>query len=168
MSGIVGQFPSLNFSRIVSRVTPSVHGMLTPGRQDTHHANEVRLLVERAKVAHGKRLAGDWTERSPYIDDSPSPLHNLLGHLVAVIVPYSLLRALIGLIHMSTHHGMHERNWCKVACLLPDCFSSLFRVLPCAIADEVVARDDPGSTHDVLEESFAVLVVDVSDVFFVP
>lgn len=39
--------------------------MLTPSRQDTHHADEVGLLVERAKVTHGKRLASDWTERSP-------------------------------------------------------------------------------------------------------
>lgn len=39
--------------------------MLTPSRQDTHHADEIRLLVERAKVTHGKRLASDWTERSP-------------------------------------------------------------------------------------------------------
>lgn len=69
---------------------------------------------------------------------------------------------------MSIHHRMHEWNWCEVAGLLSDCFSSLLRVLPCAIADDVVARHHPGSTHDVLEESFAVLVVDVSDMFFVP
>lgn len=69
---------------------------------------------------------------------------------------------------MSIHHGMHEWNWCEVAGLLSDCFSGLLRVFPCAIADDVVVRHHPGSTHDVLEESFAVLVVDVSDMFFVP